>query len=52
MEMLQPIKQMTVVEADLWKVDYEVFEHFMLRLADSKKNTSIDNSRASSRESE
>ena len=43
---------MTVAEVDLWKVDYEVFEHFMLRLADVKKNSSIDNSRASSKEDE
>ena len=41
-----------MVEADLWKVDYEVFEHFMLRLADSKKNTNLENSRISSRESD
>ena len=42
---------MIVSEVDLWKVDYEVFEHFMLRLADSNKNTSLDNSRISSNES-
>ena len=41
-----------MVEADLWKVDYEVFEHFMLRLADSKKNTNLENSRISSKESD
>ena len=50
--MLQHPDKKNEIEAGPWKIYFNEFEHFMLRLADETRNTEIDYSTLASEESE